>query len=38
VVPSDDPAATVTSIIALLCISGPAGRGAGQDGDHEAEA
>ena len=38
VVPADDPAATVTSIIALLCIGGPAGRGAGQDGDHEAEA
>ena len=39
VVPADDPAATVTSIIALLCISGPADPGGpGQDGDHEAEA
>ncbi|MGH3177662.1 MAG: gluconokinase [Streptosporangiaceae bacterium] len=38
VIPADDPAATVDSIIALLFPRGPAGRGPGQDGDHEAEA
>ena len=38
VVPADDPAATVAQIIALLCIPGPAGRGPGKGGDHEAEA
>ena len=38
VVPADTPAATVARVIAVLFPRGPAGRGPGQDGDHEAEA